>query len=109
MHDICQEYIRKKKGSALDKDLDVRKFTNLRHILEKHTTIITLVFTGGSAEMLSGKQMEKHELIKEYHFWGGGRRKQPMPRQWFILCRSRQARDSYLHSAVTLAPGYDNK
>jgi G:T/U-mismatch repair DNA glycosylase len=79
MHDICQEYTRKRK-SDLDKDLVVCKSADLRRILEEHANINTLVFTGGLAETLSGKQMEAQALIPPYHFWAGGIRKQGIPR-----------------------------
>jgi hypothetical protein len=80
MHDICQEYTRKGSG-ALDKDLIVSKCADMRHILEEHKTIKTLVFTGRSAETRSGKRMEEQKLLDQYKFGGGGISKKPPPRQ----------------------------
>ena len=80
MHDICQEYTRG-RNSALDKDLIVSTRADLRRILEEHPTINTLVFAGGLAEKLSGKQMEEQKLLEQYHFGAGGVSSKPMPRR----------------------------
>jgi G:T/U-mismatch repair DNA glycosylase len=80
MHDICEQYTRVGSGAA-DDDLDILLYADLRRILEEHDTINKLVFTGGKAEVWSGKQMEIQKLIRPYEFGASGISTKSMPRQ----------------------------
>lgn len=78
MVDVLQSYKRTKPQSAKDSDLDPITYTEFRPIFEQHTTIDTLVLTGGRAEEWTGNKLENERLIGPGDFWRNG--KSVMPR-----------------------------
>lgn len=79
MHDIYSEYSRL-GYDALDQNLRPTRAADLRDILDTHSTINNLIFTGRAAESFSGKQLESQGVIAQYLFGSGGVSGKKMPR-----------------------------
>lgn len=64
MHDIFEQYVRTRLGSALDRDLRLLKPSDFKSVLREHRTIEHVIFTGGLAERETCRYMVRERVIK---------------------------------------------
>lgn len=105
MHDICETYHRT-KDNASDAGLKWSRLADLQNIFRMSPNVLTVVFTGGVAERLSGMRMEEQGLIPFGEFWKGMRQR-AMPRTRRLTIKvSNEERPLVTHTLPS--PSYAN-